>query len=230
MMDRYSLITTKIPREFILLQGTGCKWRQCIFCDYHEDVSENPFEINREVISQVTGKYGVLDVINSGSAYELDPQTIELLQTTVKNKAIHTIWFEMHYMYRHKLNDFARLFAPAVVKFRCGVETFDPVLRSVWKKGIPSTVTVDDVAKYFQGICLLCCTQGDTKERILTDIKLAQEHFEYFSINLFCNNHTQVLRDETLAKWFIDEVYPAIKDDPHIEILLNNTDLGVGEI
>ena len=219
-----------MPREFILLQGTGCRWRQCIFCDYHEDVSDNPFEVNRKVIERVTGVYGVLDVINSGSAYELDPQTIALLQKVIKEKSIHTVWFEMHYMYRHRLAAYAKLFAPATVKFRCGVETFDADLRTKWKKGISPSVTAEDVAKYFQGICLLCCTKGETKEHILKDIKLAREHFEYFSINLFCNNHTKVKRDEELALWFEKEVYPQIKSDPHIEVLLSNTDLGVGEV
>ena len=70
VVDRYSVIHTKLPREFVLLQGTGCRWRKCTFCDYHEDVSERPFEVNRSVLQQVTGVYGVLDVINSGSAYE----------------------------------------------------------------------------------------------------------------------------------------------------------------
>ena len=228
-MDRYSVITTKFPREFILLQGQGCKWKRCTFCDYHEDVSVTPFEVNSDVLKRVTGKYGVLDVINSGSGIELDSQTIHLLQQVVKERNIHTVWFEMHYMYRHKLRDFASLFAPATVKFRCGVETFDPDLRNSWNKGIQSTVTAEDVAQYFQGVCLLCCTLGETKEHILSDIALAKKHFEYFSVNLFCNNHTIVRRDEELADWFVKEVYPQIKDDPQIEILLNNTDLGVGE-
>ena len=229
-MDRYSVINTKLPREFILLQGTGCRWKQCTFCDYHEDVSSDPFVINREVISHVTGQYGTLDVINSGSAIELDTNTVCLLKQTILEKHIHTVWFEMHYMYRHKLTEFAKIFEPATVKFRCGVETFDPKLRSSWKKGISPYVTAEDIAKHFQGICLLCCTKGETKERILNDIELAKSHFEYFSINLFCNNHTSVKRDKELVKWFEHEIYPQVKDDPHIEILLNNTDLGVGEI
>ena len=70
-MDRYALISTKMPREFVLLQGTGCRWRKCTFCDYHEDVSKCPFEVNEPVLRQVTGRYGVLDVINSGSAWNL---------------------------------------------------------------------------------------------------------------------------------------------------------------
>ena len=227
-MDRYSVITTKFPREFVLLQGQGCRWRQCVYCDYHEDVSAHPFDINRTVLEQVTGQFGVLDVINSGSGIELDEETLQLLAEVIRTKKIHTVWFEMHYMYRHKLEDFARRFAPATVKFRCGVETFDGALRAAWHKGIAPHVTPEDVARYFQGICLLCCTEGETKERILNDIRLAQQHFEYFSINLFCNNHTPIRRDEALAQWFESEVYPALKDNPKIEVLLNNTDLGVG--
>ena len=227
-MERYALIHTKMPREFVLLQGTGCRWRKCTFCDYHQDVSENPFTVNESVLRQVTGHYGVLDVINSGSALELDDDTIALINQVVKEKQIHTLWFEAHYMYRKKLADFASRFAPANVKFRCGVETFDPTLRDEWKKGIPASVTPEDVAKYFQGVCLLCCTQGESKERILNDIRIAREHFEYFSVNVFCNNSTPVKQDSELAGWFAREVYPQIKDVDGIEVLMENTDLGVG--
>ena len=227
-MDRYALIHTKMPREFVLLQGTGCRWRKCTFCDYHEDVSEHPFKVNEPVLRQVTGQYGVLDVINSGSAMELDEETIAFIKEVVKEKKIHTLWFEAHYMYRKKLASFAEQFAPTKVKFRCGVETFDPILRDAWKKGIPSSVSVQDIAQYFQGICLLCCTQGETKEHILKDIELAKAHFEYFSVNVFCNNHTLIKHDKELATWFAKEVYPLIKDEPGIEVLMENTDLGVG--
>lgn len=227
-MDRYSLIHTKVPREFVLLQGAGCKWKKCTFCDYHEDVSSSPFAINEPVLRQVTGKYGVLDVINSGSAMELDSETIALIKEVVREKQIHTLWFEAHYMYRKKLKAFAEQFEGVSVKFRCGVETFDVELRDQWKKGIPSSVTPEDVAKYFQGVCLLCCTQGESKEHIMKDIEIAKKHFEYFSVNVFCNNSTPVKQDPELAQWFAREVYPRIKDVEGIEVLMENTDLGVG--
>ena len=227
-MDRYALIHTKMPREFVLLQGAGCKWKKCTFCDYHEDVSSNPFAVNESVLRQVTGKYGVLDVINSGSAMELDSETIALIKEVVKEKQIHTLWFEAHYMYRKKLAEFAQQFAPVQVKFRCGVETFDVELRDKWKKGIPSSVTPEDVAKYFQGVCLLCCIQGESKEHIMKDIEIARKHFEYFSVNVFCNNSTPVKQDGELAQWFARDVYPRIKDVEGIEVLMENTDLGVG--
>ena len=227
-MDRYSLIHTKMPREFVLLQGVGCKWKKCTFCDYHEDVSSSPFAINEPVLRQVTGQYGVLDVINSGSAMELDSETIALIKEVVREKQIHTLWFEAHYMYRKKLAEFAKQFEGVSVKFRCGVETFDVELRDLWKKGIPSSVTPEDIAQYFQGVCLLCCTQGESKEHIMNDIETAKKYFEYFSVNVFCNNSTPVKQDPELAQWFAREVYPQIKDVDGIEVLMENTDLGVG--
>lgn len=227
-LARYSLIESVMPREFVLLQGSGCKWRKCTFCDYHNDVSSDTFGVNEEVLKRVTGVYGVLDVINSGSAMELDEQTLAMLRSVVKEKNIHTLWFEAHWMYRNKLEAFAELFAPAEVKFRCGVESFDPELRNSWSKGIPSDVTPEDVARYFKGVCLLCCTVGDSRERIINDIALARRHFEYFSINFFCNNGTAVKRDDELAAWFEREVYPELVGVPGVEVLLNNRDLGVG--
>ena len=229
-MNRYSVIRGNFPREFLLLQGTGCKWGKCTFCDYHGDTSDTPFSVNRKVLEQVTGKYGVLDIINSGSAMELDPETISEIRKVVKDKCIHTIWFEAHYMYRHRLADFARQFQPAVVKFRCGVETFDPLLRSRWQKGIGHDVTAKDIARYFHGLCLLCCTDtpGDTRERLLRDIDLAERHFEYYSVNVFCPNTTALRRNDDMLRWFLAEVYPTLQKSSKAEVLIENTDLGVG--
>lgn len=227
-MDRYSLISTKMQREFVLLQGTGCRWHRCTFCNYHEDVGPSPYEVNKDVLSKVTGKYGVLDVINSGSAMELDADTVELIKEVVREKGIHTLWFEAHFMYRNRLSSFAAQFAPAAVKFRCGIESFDPQQRRRWNKGVPEWVTPADVAAHFKGVCPLCCTTDDTPERILADIRTAGKYFEYFSVNVFCDNGTPVKRNDELVEWFRREVYPVIKDEPAIEILIENTDLGVG--
>ena len=227
-MKRYSIINTKMPRELVLLQGTGCRWGKCTFCDYRKDISKNPFAINREILKKVTGCHGILDIINSGSGIELDSKTIDLIKKTAINKNIHTIWFEMHYMYRLRLTDFAAQFAPIKVKFRCGIESFDAKQRNTWNKGIPSNVTPTDVAKFFQGICLLCCTCDDKQERIVNDIKKAEEYFEYFSVNIFNNNDTKVMQDQKMVQWFINEIYPKLKNSTKAEILINNTDLGVG--
>ena len=222
------MIHTVMPREFVLLQGQGCRWKQCTFCDYHMDVSANPLVENSKVLGSVTGVYGVLDIINSGSAMELDKQTIEEIKRVVKEKQIHTLWFEAHYMYRNQLAKFAEQFEGVEVKFRCGIESFDAALRSQWKKGVKDDVMPEDVANYFQGVCLLCCTEGDSRERILRDIALAKAYFEYASVNVFCENSTAVKRDEELVKWFVDVVYPQLQQSDKIEVLVENTDLGVG--
>lgn len=227
-MDRYAVIRTKLPREFVLLQGTGCRWGKCTFCNYHTDVSDNPFAVNCEVLACVTGETGVLDVINSGSAMELDAQTLQMLKDVVRDKGIHTLWFEAHFMYRNRLEAFAAQFAPAKVKFRCGIESFDVAQRKNWNKGVPEWVTAADVARYFAGICLLCCTDDDTPHRIAADIETAKQYFEYFSVNLFCNNGTAVKRNDELVAWFTQNIYPCIKDDERVEVLIENTDLGVG--
>lgn len=85
-----------------------------------------------------------------------------------------------------------------------------------------------DVARHFQGVCLLCCTEGDSRERILSDIATADKYFEYFSVNVFCENQTAEHTDKTLAKWFTEEIYPELFKNPKAEVLLHNTDLGVG--
>lgn len=229
-MNRYSVIQGNFPREFLLLQGTGCKWGKCTFCDYHGDTSATPFSVNRKVLEQVTGKYGVLDIINSGSAMELDPDTLAMIRQVAIGKGIHTLWFEVHYMYRHRLAAFARQFHPLTVKFRCGVETFDPLLRSRWQKGISHDVTAKDIARYFHGLCLLCCTDtpGDTRERLLQDIELAEKYFEYYSINVFCHNSTSIRCNDEMLRWFKSEVCPTLQKSAKAEVLIENTDLGVG--
>lgn len=229
-MNRYSVIRGNFPREFLLLQGTGCRWGKCTFCDYHGDTSDTPFSVNRKVLEQVTGEYGVLDIINSGSAMELDPDTLAMIRQVAIGKGIHTLWFEVHYMYRHRLAAFARQFHPLTVKFRCGVETFSPTLRANWHKGIPPHVTPEDIARHFQGLCLLCCTDtpGDTRERLLRDIDLAERHFEYYSVNVFCPNTTALRRNDDMLRWFLAEVCPTLQKSSKAEVLIDNTDLGVG--
>jgi hypothetical protein len=228
LLKRYARIDSKFRRELLLLQGTGCIWKQCTFCDYHKDFSEAPFITNKIVLNQVSGLYHVLDIINSGSAMELDFETISYLQKIVLEKRIEEIWFEAHYLYRDTLCDFAALFPSSQVKFRCGVESFSAKRRGLWHKGIPSSVGPEDIAKYFKGICLLIGVKGQTREEILFDIEMAKKYFEYFSVNIFCNNTAQEKQDEGLVNWFMQEIYPVLRMEPKAEILIENTDLGVG--
>ena len=217
-----------MKREFLLLQGTGCRWRKCTFCDYHTDVSEDPYAVNKDVLSLVSGRYGVLDIINSGSCIEFDKNTIALIQKTAAKKNIRTLWFEAHWMYRKHLKDFASLFPGVDVKFRVGVESFNGKLRERWKKGIPESVSAEEIASYFNGCCLLVGVKGETKQDILDDIFLADKYFEYFSVNLFCPNSTREETDEALSYFVKTEIRKKLESNSKAELLIENTDLGVG--
>lgn len=224
---RYSRITEGSKREFLLLVGHGCRWARCTFCDYHQDRSDDPFPTNKEILDRVTGEFGVLDIIDSGSCFELDDDTLDYIRLVVRRKHIHTLWFETHYMYRDRLGEFAATF-PCEVKFRAGVETFNPALRASWNKGIPESVTAEDLARYFQGICLLVGIKGQRKEDILSDLELADRYFEYYSVNLFCPNSTETELDEELASFVKTDVKKLLATRPKAELLIENTDLGVG--
>ncbi len=90
-MDRYSEITNKNQREIVLLKGFPCIWGKCSFCDYIDDNSNLEEEMNKlnlKVLKNVTGKYGVLEVINSGSCFELPKDTLEKIKCIIKEKNI----------------------------------------------------------------------------------------------------------------------------------------------
>ncbi len=226
-LERYSVIRQGMKREFILLQGTGCRWKRCTFCDYHLDTSEDPYAVNKPVLDNVTGEYGVLDVINSGSAPELDKKTIGHIAAIVRERGIHDLWFESHWMYRNMLPRFASAF-PCRVHFRAGVESFDPAIREAWHKGIPEDVTPEMIREHFEGACLLAGIKGQTRESIMKDVDTADRLFSYYSVNLFTPNSTATERDEELCRIFIEELAPAIRRKAKAEVLVENTDLGVG--
>lgn len=227
-LERYSVIDSHMKREFLLLQGTGCIWKKCTFCDYHKDISKNPYEVNKAVIDKISGKYSVIDVINSGSIFELDSKTLEYLKDKIAEKNIKTLWCESHWLYHKRLDEIRNYFKGINVKFRIGAETFDPIMRKKWNKGIPENITAKKISNFFDGACLLVCVQGQTKESILNDIELAKNNFEYFNVNVFVENSTDVKVDKELKKWFTEEIAPQLEKYNNIEVLIDNTDLGVG--
>ena len=226
-LKRYSKVDSGMKREFLLLVGKGCKWRKCTFCDYHEDCSPNPFLTNKPILDLVTGEYGVLDIVDSGSVFELDDETIKYIKKVVVEKNIHTLWLETHYMYRKFLKQLSDYF-PCTVKYRVGAETFDQDLRDRWNKGIPHEVTAEMLAKDFKGVCMLVGIKGQTKEGILRDLELADRYFEYYSVNLFNPNSTATELDSELAEFVRTEVKELLSTRPKAELLIENTDLGVG--
>ncbi|MCX4276214.1 MAG: hypothetical protein OSJ27_10670, partial [Candidatus Gastranaerophilales bacterium] len=103
-MERYSKILEKRRREIVLLRGSGCVYKKCTFCDYHADrCSNEDVALNSKVLNKVTGEFGDLEVINSGSVFELDGKTMELIKSICRKKGISTIHFESHYLYKKKI-------------------------------------------------------------------------------------------------------------------------------
>lgn len=224
---RYSTIDKGLRREFLLLQGTGCRWRKCTFCDYYLDVSSDPYSVNREVLEKVTGKYGTLDIINSGSAPEFDEKTLSMIAEIAEKKNIDDLWFEAHWIYRNQLKRFAEQF-PCCVHYRLGIESFNPELRLSWNKGIGRDATPELISNYYDGVCLLAGIKGQTEKDIMDSVEIAEKYFSYYSVNLFCPNTTSTERDDVLAETFIKKLAPEIAKSPKAEILIENTDLGVG--
>jgi len=230
-IERYSVIDQKNPREIVLLKSRKCQWGICSFCDYIHDNSDDETEIvklNQSVLSQVTGKFGSLEVINSGSCFELPEETLRDIRQIVEVKQIRQLYFESHYMYRKELEVFRAQFDVPVV-FKCGIETFDDAFRNkVLKKGVQFN-SPEEVAAYFSSICLMVGIKGQTKEMIERDMKILMDYFEHGCINIYQNNTTEIVADENLIQWF-KESYAHLEANQNIEILWNNTDFGVGGV
>ncbi|MGL6065648.1 MAG: radical SAM protein [Cetobacterium sp.] len=230
---RYSKIENKNKREIVLLKGLPCKYGKCKFCNYIEDNSENLEEIdrvNKETLEEVTGKFGALEVINSGSVFELPELTLERIREVVKEKNIKLIYFEIYYGYKNRLNEIKEFFKGIDIRFRMGMETFDDEFRinSYGKNFKLGDKDLEDLSNKLYSICLLICVKGQTKDMIQKDIELGLKHFKSITINIFINNGTEVERDEELVKWFIDN-YAYLQEDSRVELLIDNKDLGVFE-
>ena len=231
-MQRYSNIYKKIPREILLLKSLPCLYGKCSFCNYILDNSTNLDEIkktNTEIINLITGKFGVVEIINSGSVFELPLPILEAIKAkidTTKN-IIHTLYFEAYYGYRKRLHEIREFFPNQEVRYRIGIETFDDKFREMVLNKPFSTVDLIGLSEKFYACCLLVCIIGQTREQILKDIEIARNNFKEITINVFVNNGTSVTRDEELAKWFVNEVYPNLKEEKNIEILIDNKDLGI---
>lgn len=216
----------------MLLRGKGCVYKKCSFCDYHMDKcsdSKENFALNKSVLSNVTGEYGDLEVINSGSVFELDENTLELIGEICLKKHISVIHFEAHYLYRNKIPELRRRFSDFDLKLKLGLETFDYSLREkVLKKGIHET-DPKIISKDFEEANFLFGITGQTAASMEHDISLGLKHFERICINIMCKNSTDIFPDNSVISEFDRSIYPKYKDEQRIDILINNTDFGVGD-
>lgn len=228
-MERYSVITKKNPREIVLLRAFPCAWGKCTFCDYIDDNGRDEKEMikqNRQVLDQVTGTFGVLEVINSGSCFELPRETLEDIRAVIRTKNIARLIFESHWIYRNRLQEMRDFFGIPVT-YKMGVETFDYDFRERVLNKHADFRKPQEAAAFFDSICLMVGIKGQTIEMIRNDISMMKKYFKHGTVNVFNNNTTPIRRDEKLVQWFMEE-YRWLLDDPDVEVLYEITDFGVG--
>lgn len=231
MDNRYSKITNKNRREIVLLKGKPCIYGKCSFCNYIEDNSldeELNNRINIDVLSRITGEYGALEVINSGSVFELPLVTLEKIREVVYEKNIKILWFEAYYIYKNRLEEMREFFRGVEVRYKVGIETFDENLRNdVLNKDLYYG-DIRELSDYFENICLMVGIFGQTEDMIRKDIEIGLSNFKRLTINVFIDNGTSIKRDNNLCNWFIKE-FSYLETYENVEILNDNKDFGVYE-
>ena len=230
---RHSKVQGKFQREIVLLKSFPCTYGKCSFCNYIEDNSNNEKEINRVnlgVLKEITGEFGILEVINSGSVFEIPKKTLEKIREVVYEKDIKILYFEIFYSYLSRLDEIINYFnekKKVEIRFRTGIESFDnDFRRNVYKKNILlDEKKIKELSEKIYSVCLLIATQGQTKEMIKNDIETGLKYFKAITINVFVDNGTVVKRDAELVKWFVQDM-KHLFDNDRVEILIDNKDLG----
>ena len=227
---RYARYRGHNPREVVLLKGRPCIWSRCAFCDYTDDNTTDDECIETvadECLARVTGEFGRLQVVNSGSIQELPRSVWERIRDVIAEKGISQFFTESYWAYR-KHYALARTFFNVDTHLFLGVETFDDQLRNGVLNKSMHWSGPDEVAALTDSICLMIGFKGQTPATIRRDIDILRSKFKYGIINLFTENRrSQGLMDTEIKDWFRDE-FRDLADEPNIDVLWKNTDLGVG--
>lgn len=228
---RYNKIEKGNKREVTLLKSYPCAYGKCSFCNYIEDNSTDEKEmekINFETLEMVTGEFKALEVINSGSVFELPETTLKKIVEIVKLKKIEILYFEIYYGYHKRLEEIKTFFPGVEIRFRMGLETFDNEFRkNVYNKNFKlEHEDYLELGEKLYSVCLMICTKGQNKEMIERDIQLGLKYFKSITINIFIDNGTVVKRDKNLVQWFLKN-YSSLESHPQVELLIDNKDLGV---
>ena len=230
-MNRYSKITDKIKREIVLLKALPCVWGKCSFCDYILDNSNNEEEINKinkEILKNITGEFKVLEVINSGSCFEIPRETLEEIKKIIKKKGIERLFLESHWSYKNRIQEM-RDFFEILITFKIGVETFDYDFRNTVLNKNAKFKTIEELKEYFDSPCLMVGIKGQTKDSIAKDMDILLKNFDHGTVNVYVDNSTDIKRDNDLVRWFVKEYKGILSENDKIEVLYNNTDFGVGD-
>ena len=61
------------------------------------------------------------------------------------------------------------------------------------------------------------------------DIETGLKYFERICVNIMVENEAPLQPSDQVRQAFVNEIYPDYKDNPRVDILLHNTDFGVGD-
>lgn len=231
-MNRYAVITKKLPREIVLLKGLPCVWSKCTFCDYINDNTTDEAWIQRVAdaeLAKVTGRFGRLEVINSGSIQELTAPVLAQIRELLGRLNISEFICESYWSYRDDWES-TRAFFRVPTRIKLGVETFDDHVRNVVLRKAMKFSGPEEVARLTDTICLLVGVRGQTRDMVRRDIDVLLRHFRYGCVNLFTpNSRSTGLLDADLTAWFREE-FAHLDEHPTVEVLWQNTDFGVGDL
>lgn len=222
---RYGKVTKKYPREILMLVGVGCVWGKCTFCDYHLDrnvsVIKN-FNINKKAIDMLTGEFKCVQVIDSGSTFELDFMTMIYLRDRCAKLGIEEIIFENHALYGQYRYMLDEVFGEVDIRIKSivGAESLLPEFRDKYFNKGYGNVTANQLSMEFEWVNILIGFKGDSLTRITTDASLALGYFERVTFNVFSPNSTSFERDDELIdKFYKSDLFANLKILDRVEIL-----------
>ena len=174
--ERYSCLPEDaLPQEIVLLMGRGCFWKKCSFCDYHMDSGPDSVSVslNNKVLKQVTGEFGRLVVLNSGSYFELPEETKKQVLEICRQRNICHLHMESHWLLREKTRVLKEKMDKEGICLhpRIGIETFDERYREeIMLKGMGYNREPSAIAEIYDECCLLFGMTGQSPEQFDIDI------------------------------------------------------------
>lgn len=212
-LNVYGEVTTKCPREIVLLDTVGgCSWHKCVYCEYCDTfctTAQEAAEHNAQVLSRVTGKHHRLQVICSANFVELPFTTIQDLCHLCLEKGIIDLHVETHWIHRRTDDDMRTLFQNYGVNihFIYGIDAFDYQRRELeWFKGY-GDVSLFDLCSYAQEVNLLIGVAGQTLSEICDEIEVARIVFDRVYVYAFEPNSSPLQRDNLLLYQFYSSNY-----------------------
>ena len=164
------------------------------------------------------------------SIFELNKRSFgKLLEVCIK-KNVKRLIIESHYMYKKQIEELRNKCKELNIQLQVkgGVETFNADFREkVLNKGF-GYPTIEELKKVFDVVNLLVGVQGQTIEQIENDINIGIQNFDRVCVNVYKEMDDIMPADEELKSRFIKEIYSKYKDYENVDILIENTDFGVG--